>query len=111
MQRDVLLQCAYESLSMFGENTRNALLVQLQKHGLDFTPDRFDIDKFCSVTNELLGRSADFVFVKVIDDFCSRSKVSLEESGLSGKTRYLNHSDVLISLFSKVKDGAFERKV
>lgn len=108
MQRDVLLQCAYESLSMFGENTRNALLAQLQKRGLDFTTDRFDVNKFCSVTNQLLGRSADFIFVKIIDDFCSRSRVSLEDSGLSGKARHLANSDSSVLLYSKVKVGTFD---
>jgi hypothetical protein len=110
MQRDVLLECAYESLSIFGENTRHALLARLQKQGLEFTPEGFDIIKFCSVTHELLGSSADFVFVKIIDDFCNRSRVSLEESGFARKAKYLSHSDILISLFSKVKDGTFDRR-
>jgi hypothetical protein len=95
---------------MFGQNTKNALLTHYQEHGLEFTEDQFDANKFCAVTSEMLGRSADFIFVKIIDDFCRRTAVSLEESGLSGKARYLNNSDVLVSLFSRVKDGAFERR-
>lgn len=110
MQSDVFLQCAFDSLSMFGQNTKNALLTHYQEHGLEFTEDQFDANKFCAVTSEMLGRSADFIFVKIIDDFCRRTAVSLEESGLSGKARYLNNSDVLVSLFSRVKDGAFERR-
>jgi hypothetical protein len=98
-----------DSLSIFGENTKNALIAQFQIHGLEFTAGQFDIDKFCMITNELLGRSADLIFVKIIDDFCLKSNVSLEASGLSGKARYLNHSDVLVALFFKVKDRAFER--
>jgi|GEM_PF-1717344 hypothetical protein len=110
MQRDVFLECAFDSLSMFGQNTRNALLSLFQENDLEFTADRFDASKFCIVTSDLLGRSADFIFIKIIDDFCRRAAVSLEESGLSSKARYANNSDVLISLFSKVKDGVFERR-
>ena len=110
MQKDLFLQCAFDSLSMFGQNTKNALLSHYQEHGLEFTPDEFDANKFCAVTSEMLGRSADFIFVKIIDDFCRRSGVSLEEGGLSGKARLVHNSDVLVSLFSKVKDGAFERR-
>lgn len=110
MHRDIFLECAFESLSMFGQNTKNALVAHLQNHGIEFSADRFDANKFCAVTSEMLGRSSDFIFVKIIDDFCRRSEVSLEESGLSGKARYINNSDVLVTLFAKVKDGAFERR-
>ena len=110
LQGDILIRCAFDSLSMFGENTKNALLAQFEKQCLSFTPDEFDVDKFCTVSSELLGRSADFLFIKIIDDFCRESGVSLAESGLSGKARYVNNSDVLLSLFSKVKDGAFDRR-
>ena len=110
MQRDVFLECAFDSLSMFGQNTRNALLSHFQENDFEFTADRFDARKFCIVTSDLLGRSADFIFIKIIDDFCRRSAVSLEESGLSSKAQYANNSDVLISLFSKVQDGVFERR-
>jgi hypothetical protein len=95
---------------MFGENTKNALLAQFQEHGLAFAPDQFDAAKFCTVAAELLGQSSDFLFVKIIDDFCRESGISLQESGMSGRARYLNNSDVLLSLFSKVKDGAFDRR-
>lgn len=110
VQRDILLQCASESLSMFGENTKNALIAQFQKHGIEFTPDGFNVKQFCAVTSEMLGRSADFIFIKIVDDFCRKSNMSLEESGLYGKTRYINNSDVLVSLFLKVRDGTFDRR-
>jgi hypothetical protein len=110
MQGDILIRCALNSLSMFGENTKHALLAQFQKHGLIFAPDRFDAEKFCAVATELLGQSSDFLFVKIIDDHCRESGVSLQESGLSGRTGYVNNSDVLLSLFSKVKDGEFDRR-
>jgi hypothetical protein len=110
VQGDILVRCAFNSLSMFGENTKNALLAQFQIQGIVFTADGFDVVKFCTLSIELLGRSSDFLFVKIIDDFCRETGVSLVDSGLSGKTRYVNNSDVLLSLFSKVKDGAFDRR-
>ena len=110
VQGDILVRCAFDALSMFGENTKNALLAQFEKQGLVFAPDKFDVNKFCIVTSELLGQSSDFLFIKIIDDFCRESGISLAESGLSGKARYINNSDVLLSLFSKVKDGAFDRR-
>jgi hypothetical protein len=55
MQGDILIRCALDSLSMFGENTKHALLAQFQKHGLIFASDSFDAEKFCAVATELLG--------------------------------------------------------
>jgi len=38
-----------DSLSLFGENTKVALITRLVKEGISFTPEAFDIEKFCTV--------------------------------------------------------------
>ena len=103
VQRDTLLRCTLESLSIFGENTKAALLTRLETEGIGFTSDRFDINKFCSITEELLGRSAEFIFIKILDDFAKHSQMSLEDIGLSEKPRYRTRSGLLISLYSKTR--------
>ena len=103
VQRDTLLRCTMESLSIFGENTKAALLTRLETEGIGFTSDRFDINKFCSITEELLGRSAEFIFIKILDDFAKHSQMSLEDIGLSEKPRYRTRSGLLISLYSKTR--------
>jgi hypothetical protein len=99
MNKDAVLQCIFESLSLFGENTKTALLAQLQKEGVAFTPEQFDIEKFCIVIENLLGRHADFIFVKIVDEFCRKSDMSLEELGIADKPYFQSHSGILESLF------------
>jgi hypothetical protein len=51
-----------------GESTKVALLANLQKEGVGFTPDSFDIEKFSAVIRELLGNSTDIIFIKILDE-------------------------------------------
>lgn len=99
MSKDAVLRCIFESLSLFGENTKTALLSQLQKEGIKFTPEGFNIEKFCAVTETLLGRHADFVFVKIADEYCKQSHMSLEELGIVDGAHYQSHTGMLESLF------------
>jgi hypothetical protein len=103
MQRETLLKCTLESLSIFGENTKTALLTRLESEGIGFTPDRFDINKFCSVAEDLLGRSAEFIFIKILDDFARHSQISLEDIGLSEKPNFRTRSGLLVSLYAKTR--------
>lgn len=103
MQREALLRCTLESLSIFGENTKTALLTRLESEGVGFTPDRFDIDKFCAIAEDLLGRSAEFIFIKILDDFAKDSQISLEDVGLSEKPNFRTRSGLLMSLYAKTK--------
>jgi hypothetical protein len=77
-------------------------LTRLETEGIGFTSERFDINKFCLITEELLGRSAEFIFIKILDDFAKNSQMSLEEIGLSEKPRYRTRSGLLVSLYSKI---------
>jgi hypothetical protein len=104
MQESVLLRCIFDSLSLFGENTKAALLDNLRKEGVGFTSETFDIDKFAIVTEDLLGRSAEFIFVKILDEFCTRSNITSEEIGISGKAYdYMSNKDILRALFAVAK--------
>ena len=101
MQEDVLLSCIFDSLSLFGENTKAALIANLQKEGVGFTPETFDIDKFTIVTENLLGRSAEFIFVKILEEYCVRSNTTAEKIGISGKAYdYMTNAGMLRSLFA-----------
>ncbi|HLG37327.1 MAG TPA: hypothetical protein VI338_04275 [Nitrososphaera sp.] len=100
MQKEILLRCIFDSLSLFGENTKAALLDKLQQEGVGFTPETFDIAKFSIVAENLLGRSADFIFVKIADDFCNQTKTSLEEIGIANSS---SNSRILQSLFRLAK--------
>jgi len=99
MSKDTVLQCIFESLSLFGENTKTALLSQLQKEGIKFTPEGFNVEKFCTVIETLLGSHADFVFVKIADEYCKQSHMSLEELHIVDGAYYRSHKGMLESLF------------
>ena len=104
MQEGVLLHCIFDSLSLFGENTKAALLANLQQAGVGFTPETFDIDKFSIVTEDLLGRSADFIFVKILEEFCTRTNTTSEKIGISGKAYdNMSNAGILRSLFAVAK--------
>jgi hypothetical protein len=104
MQQSLLLRCIFDSLSIFGENTKLALLARLHEEGVEFTPAEFNMNKFCIIAEQLLGRSADFIFVKILDEFSRQSKITLNEVGLTEKPSYLSHSGILLTLYSKVKE-------
>lgn len=99
MNKDAVLRCIFESLSLFGENTKTALFTQLQKEGIKFTPEGFNIEKFCTVVETLLGRHADFIFVKIVDEFCKQSHTSLEELHIANGAYPQSHTGILESLF------------
>ena len=101
MQKNTLLQCVYDSLSIFGENTRTALIAQLKSEGMNFTPNDFDINKFCIVTEAMLGKSAKLVYIRILDDFARQNKMSLKEVGYSGKLVSPHSGSVLVSLYSQ----------
>jgi hypothetical protein len=100
MPQEVLLRCIFDSLSLFGENTKIALLDKMRQEGIGFTPETFDIDKFAIVTEDLLGRSADFVFVKILDEFCKRSDKPATELRIA---LHQSNARMLESLFAIAK--------
>jgi hypothetical protein len=103
VQKKAVLGLIHDSLSLFGDNTKTALLVQMQKEGVVFTPDKFDIDKFCRVIQDLLGNHAEFIIVKIADDFCKQSGATIEEVGLSTKGHHNSNAAVLQLLFRKAE--------
>jgi hypothetical protein len=66
---------------------------RLAQEGVSFSPDTFDIERFCLVVEKFLGRSADFIFVKIIDDICRESKTSLEKFGPGTNSKYQSLSE------------------
>jgi len=102
MQSTATLRCVLDALSLFGENTKVALLSQLGKDGVSFTPEKFDIEKFCTSVTTLLDQWSDLLFVKIIEDVCRQSDTSLEDLGLR-KGRYLHSSELLKELFVKIE--------
>jgi hypothetical protein len=99
MQKETLLGLILDSLSLFGDNTKAALLIRMQNEGVVFTPDEFDIDKFCRVIQDLLGNHAEFVIVKIVDDFCKYSKSIADELELTRIVQFGSHAEVIKSLF------------
>ena len=81
--QDVRLKCVIAALSSFGENTSAAIVKQLNEQGVSLTPAGFNIEAFCAVLTQAVGRMADFVFVKIIDDVCRQSNLSLQDLGIT----------------------------
>jgi hypothetical protein len=72
---------------------------QLDKAGISFNPDEFQIEKFCIIIAQFLGQWSDFIFEKITDQICEQSGVSLEDLGIAGRAKYLAHSELLIEVF------------
>lgn len=101
--KDFRLQCVVDSLSTFGENTKVAILSQLDREGVSFTSEQFEIEKFCKVVTLFLGQWSDFIFLKITDEICARSKKSLEDLGIGARANYIEHSALLIEVYLKME--------
>jgi hypothetical protein len=100
--KDISLECVLNALSALGENSRTTLMITLREQGISFNAGEFQPSKFCTILQELLGRSADFVFVRIIDDICTKFKVSLKDLGIDASDPNCNQSDLLIGLLGKL---------
>ena len=97
------MQSVLGALSIFGENTRAALLSELEKQGVSFDSNNFDIQKFCKVVELLLDRSADAVFMKIIEDICNESGTSVEDLGLAGRSKFVGRAELFREVFLEIK--------
>jgi hypothetical protein len=97
--RDARIECVFDSLSLFGDSSRAAIMNQLDKAGISFNPDKFEIETFCIVIEQYLGQWSHFILEKIIDEICKRSEASLDDLGLQGRAKYLANSELLIELF------------
>jgi hypothetical protein len=104
MQEDALLRCIYDSMSILGDNTRASILAKLQHEGVGFTPDTFDIDRFSTAVEDLLGYSAEFVFLKILDEFGNKLSLSKEQLRTSERAYHrMSHAGLLRVLFAIAK--------
>ena len=104
MEKESILGVVMDSLSLFGDNTKTALLLQMKKEGIMFTTEEFEINKFCKVIEDLLGNHADFIIAKIVDDFCKQSKTTLDELQSTRRKTHSSNTQVLQSLF-QIADG------
>jgi hypothetical protein len=103
MNRERHLQSVLGALSIFGENTRAALLSELEKQGVSFDPDNFDIQKFCEVLEIMLDHWSDMIFIKIIEDICEQSGTSVEDLGLGGRAKFVKRSELFKDVYMKIK--------
>lgn len=69
------------------------------KEGVVFTPDEFEVNKFCKVIEDLLGNHADFIIAKIVDDFCKQSERTLDNFLSARRKTHASNAQVLQSLF------------
>lgn len=100
---DYRLQCVMDALATFGESSRTAILLQLHEADIKFTPEEFDIAKFCKVLSIFFDRWAEIIFGKIIDDISRRSGISLGDLGLAERAAHLDNSDLLIEMYLKME--------
>jgi hypothetical protein len=104
VQEDILLRCIFDSLSVFGENTKASLLAKLQEEGVGFTADSFDVEKFSKVLQELLGRSADVIFVNIVHEAGKQLSLLPEQTkDLERAYHQKSHANLLHVLFATAK--------
>lgn len=100
-----------DALDTFGESSRTAILSQLHEADIKFTPEEFDIAKFCKVLNVFLDQWAEIICGKIIDDISRRSGITLDELGLAERAARLNNSDLLIEMFLKMETTLHEARL
>jgi hypothetical protein len=88
---------------MFGENSKAAIMTQLNEQGISFTPGEFRVEKFCIAVREFFGAWSDHIFMKIIADICSGSNVSLDDLGIASRVKYRSYSELLIEVFLKLE--------
>jgi hypothetical protein len=103
MHKDTTLQCVLNSLSLFGDNAKASLVARLSKERISFTPEDFDIQKFCKVAEELFDGAANLLFAKIIDDLCRQPGASLEDLGLAGRSKYMPYGQLLREIIAKIE--------
>ena len=103
LYKKVVVECVQDSLSMYGESMKAAMILHLKREGISFVPEEFDIGKFCTAINSMLGSWSDFIFMKVTDDICKKTNISLDELGLGYRSRHLPYSAVLKEVVVKVR--------
>lgn len=84
---------------------------QLDKAGISFSPNAFQIEKFCITMEQFLGHWSDFIFEKINGQICERAGVSLEDLGISGRAKYISKSALLIELFHKLEPMESEGRI
>lgn len=72
---------------------------QLDKAEVSFSPNAFQIEKFCITMEQFLGHWSDFIFERISGQICERAGASLEDLGISGRAKYISKSALLIELF------------
>jgi hypothetical protein len=108
---DARIECVIDSLSIFGESSRAAIMNQLDKAGISFNPNAFQIEKFCITVEQFLGQWSDFIFEKISDQICERAGASLEDLGISGRAKYISKSALLIELFRILEPKKSEGRI
>jgi len=71
----------------------------MKEEGVVFTAEKFDIDKFCRVIEDLLGNHAEFIIIKIVDDFCKYLETTSDELQLAQRVRHKSHTEVIESVF------------
>lgn len=61
MEKARVVELVMDTLSMFGEPSKKAIVATLCKQGIVFTPDSFDLAAFCSELRKLIGRGSETV--------------------------------------------------
>lgn len=103
MHSKAVVECASDSLSIYGESMRAALIIHLKKEGISFVPEEFDVAKFCAAIEAMLGSWSEFVFMKMMDDICKKTNRSIDELGLAYSAKHLPYSAVLKEVVAKVR--------
>jgi hypothetical protein len=111
VMKDSRIDSVINSLSLFGESSRAAIMNQLDDAGISFNPDEFQIEKFCIILEQFMGHWSDFIFEKITHQICKRSGASLEDLGIAGRAKYLAHSELLIEVFHKMEAMQSEGRV
>jgi hypothetical protein len=102
MRAKIVVECALEALSIYGDSMKDAMVLHLEKEGVSFVPEEFEIIKFCTALESMLGSWSEFICMKMIDAICKNTGASLDELGLAYSAKHLPYSIVLKELVAKV---------
>jgi hypothetical protein len=79
VKTDKILLYALDSLSVFGENTKMSIMKHLTSEGISFSPESFDILRFCNILNQLLASGSDIVFNNICSKICEEENIPIDK--------------------------------
>lgn len=74
----VLWSCVEDALQSLGKSAMHNIISQVNKMGIDITPDNFDFQRFATALQSLFGEGSETIMSIACKNLCKRLDVKAE---------------------------------